>query len=362
MATIYDVARAANVTAATVSNVITGKGAVGAKTRHRVEQAIADLGYKPNMLARSLATRQTFTIALILPNIANPFYPEIALEVEYTARESGYSLFLCNTCNDEAVGRTYLEQLASRQVDGVLVMPGGLGLEDLAATMRGGLQVVLCDWEEQDELPALPMVGVDFFQAGSLAANHLLSLGHRRVGVVADCAVPHTRHTERVAGFAATFAAAGIPWNPALLIAGDSSIASGWAAAQRFMRLPDRPTALFCTNDLMALGAVEGALALGVPVPEDLSVVGVDDIEISAHTNPPLSTVAIPKRQIAAAATALLLRWLHTGAAPASESILFPPSLVARASSRRLGQSIPVTQAVDRTEFRNLLDPPAQAD
>lgn len=346
MTTIYDVARAARVTAATVSNVLTGKGAVGPETRRKVEAAIAELGYQPNLLARSLATRQTLTLALILPNIANPFYPEIALEVEETARRHGYSLFLCNTGNDEAIGHTYLQQLVSRRVDGLIVMPGGLSLEDLAAVSQQGLPVVLCNWEERDELPALPMVGVDFARAGALAAEHLLSLGHRRIGLIADASVPHTRHTERVAGFVATLAAAGVSWEPDLLRIGDSSIDSGFSAARALCSLPDPPTAIFGTNDLMAVGALEGAIDSGRRVPEDLSIVGHDDITIVAYTHPPLTTIAIPKRLVAAEATAILLQWVTGGPTPATEPVQITPSLIVRNSTRAVAPPLQPVGAV----------------
>ncbi len=357
MATIYDVAKASGVTAATVSNVITGKGAVSTATRARVEAAIASLGYQPNILARSLATRQTYTLGLMLPNIANPFYPEIALEVENTARQRGYSVFLCNTNNDESIGRAYLQQLAGRQVDGVIVMPGGTSLEDLAAATQGGLPIVLCNWEEQDELPALPMVGVDFFQAGCLAAQHLLGLGHQRFGVIADTAVPHTRHTERVAGFVATLAASGASWDPSLLSTADSSIVGGYAAAAALVRRIEPPTALFCTNDLMAIGALEAALAHAIAVPDQLSIIGVDDITISTYTHPPLTTVAIPKGQIAAEATALLLRWL-IGDIPPAEAHQFAPTLVERRSTRAVGPSLEARTPAAGAGYHSLLDLP----
>lgn len=365
MVTIYDVAKASGVTAATVSNVITGKGAVSAATRARVEAAIAALGYQPNILARSLATRQTYTLGLILPNIANPFYPEIALEVENTARQRGYSLFLCNTNNDESIGRAYLQQLAGRQADGVIVMPGGTSLEDLAAAIQGGLPIVLCNWEEQDELPALPMVGVDFFQAGCLAAEHLLALGHRRIGVIADTAVPHTRHTERVAGFAATMAGAGLIWDADLLWRGNSSIDAGLAGATTLLRRPVPPTALFCTNDLMAIGALVGAAELDIAVPGDLSILGVDDITMGAYTHPPLTTIAIPKRPIAAETTTLLLGWLTSGAMPPAEPLVLAPHLLQRGSTARVGQAVAISSNSTRQareRFCHLLDPVPEAE
>lgn len=144
MATIYDAARRAGVTAATVSNVVTGKGKVGKETHARVLAALAEVDYRPNLLARGLARRRSLTLALLLPNIADPFYPPIALEVERIARERGYHLLLCNTHGDTELGRTRLESLSGRMVDGILTMAGDLDLGDGATVDERGLPLVLC--------------------------------------------------------------------------------------------------------------------------------------------------------------------------------------------------------------------------
>jgi LacI family transcriptional regulator len=201
------------------------------------------------------------------------------------------------------------------------------------------------------------MVGVDFFQAGCLAAQHLLGLGHQRFGVIADTAVPHTRHTERVAGFVATLAASGASWDPSLLSTADSSIVGGYAAAAALVRRIEPPTALFCTNDLMAIGALEAALAHAIAVPDQLSIIGVDDITISTYTHPPLTTVAIPKGQIAAEATALLLRWL-IGDIPPAEAHQFAPTLVERRSTRAVGPSLEARTPAAGAGYHSLLDLP----
>jgi len=139
VATIYDVAEAAGVTAATVSNVVTGNGTLDDTTRHRVRHVIEELGYQPSMLARNLSARQSYTLGLIVPNLSNPFYCELAREIESVARHRGYSVFLCVTGSDEVVGRTYLRQLASRQADGVIIMAGAVGLEEVDAAAWGCL-------------------------------------------------------------------------------------------------------------------------------------------------------------------------------------------------------------------------------
>src|SRR5437667_781636 len=187
MTTLDDVARHVGVTSATVSNVITGKGSVSENTRSRVFAAIEELGYQPNLVARSLARKKTFTLALVLLTIANPFYAEIAEEIERVARQHGYQLLLCNTHKDTTIGREHLKALSSRWVDGLLVMGGSLSLPDILSTARRGqrgLPMVLCIRSEEEQTVALPVVDIDFRYAGNLAAQHLLELGPRRVAVI----------------------------------------------------------------------------------------------------------------------------------------------------------------------------------
>src|SRR3989442_2743369 len=186
MTTLDDVARHVGVTSATVSNVITGTGSVSEKTRARVFAAIEALGYQPNLVARSLARRKTFILALVLLTIANPFYAEIAEEIERVARQHGYQLLLCNTHKDTTIGREHLKGLSSRWVDGLLVMGGSLSVPDMFATARRGQPLVLCIPSENEQNAALPVVDIDFRYAGELAARHLLELGHHRTAVIVE--------------------------------------------------------------------------------------------------------------------------------------------------------------------------------
>jgi DNA-binding LacI/PurR family transcriptional regulator len=356
VATIYDVAEAAGVTAATVSNVVTGNGTLDDTTRHRVRHAIEELGYQPNMLARNLSGRQSCTLGLLVPNLTNPFYSELAREIESVARHCGYSVFLCVTGSDEVVGRTYLRHLASRQVDGVIIMPGAVGLEDVDAAAWGCLPMVLCMWEERDELPALSIVGVDFFRVGQIAAQHLLTLGHSRVGLIGSVSASRVRHSERVAGFASTLAAAGVNLDARWLWSGSSSIPGGFVAMESLLQLDDRPTAVFCTNDQMAMGALRCAIDRNVVVPRDISIVGVDDVEPSAYAYPPLTTVAIPRREIASEAVALLLHRFGKDASQEELSLSLSPSLVERASTASIGPAICVEPPFSSAAYPELLD------
>jgi len=328
MTTLDDVARHVGVTSATVSNVITGKGSVSENTRSRVFAAIEELGYQPNLVARGLARKKTFTLALVLLTIANPFYAEIAEEIERVARQRGYQLLLCNTHKDTTIGREHLKALSGRWVDGLLVMGGSLSVPDMLAAARRGQPLVLCVPSENEQNAALSVVDIDFHHAGELAARHLLELGHHRTAVIVEA----PSHALRWEGFRTALATSGVALPTEYVKYGDSTMQSGYQGTEALLALPIRPTAIFATNDLMALGAVEAALDHGLRVPGDLSVVGLDDIMLGAHVRPPLTTVAIPKQELAKQAIELLLRYIDS-AASEPVSLTVRPHLVIRHST-----------------------------
>jgi DNA-binding LacI/PurR family transcriptional regulator len=331
MATIYDVAKAAGVTAATVSVALSGKGVVNSETRARILKCAEELGYRPNLVARSLTTRQTHTLGLVINNIGNPFYAEVALAVERRARESGYRVLFANTDGDDELGRELLEDLAARRVDGVIALPGGLPSEALRSLAATGMPIVACMWEEQDATLS-PAVDVDFVAGGRLVAEHLLLLGHTRIAVIADGRPDGVvSHHLRVAGLREVLAAAGHTLDETLLCFGDSSLESGGVAAAALLARATMPSAIFATNDLMAVGVLAAARAAGVRVPHDLSVVGFDDIFLAAHTDPPLTTVRIDKSALMARATDLLLRAI--GGEEVSSLPPLMPALVQRDST-----------------------------
>jgi len=305
MPTLAEVAQAAGVTPATVSNVLRNRGRVGALTRERVLAAVEALGYRPHLAARALAEGRAPTIALMVSSIANPFYPEFALAVENALRRSGRYLIICNTENDPAIGRGYLEQIAGTLSEGVLVMNANLDLDDLHATVARGTPVVLCMWERPELPPGLPCVAVDFRLAGELAAAHLLALGHRRIGALVGSKVSGI-HAARYDGFVAALDAAGLAGAAAPVRYAPDTIEGGYAAARELLAVHPDLTALFATNDLPALGAMHAAADAGLRVPHDLSVVGITDIQLAAQSRPALSTVAVPTAGAAALAVALL--------------------------------------------------------
>ncbi len=331
MTTIYDIAKAAGVTATTVSYALTGKGSVSNATRARVLKYARELGYRPNLVARSLITRQTRTIGLVMPMIVNTFYAQMAEVVERRAYASGFRTFVTNTYEDEQLGFELLEDLAARRVDGVIAMPLGLSFAAVQSMADSGLPVVCCMWEENDEKISL-CVGVDFAAGGRAAAEHLLALGHRRIAVVAH-GTPGGRlnHHLRVSGFREALALAGYPLDPSLLKFGDSSLESGSLAARELLALPTPPTAIFATNDFMAIGVIATAWKMGVHVPEDLSVVGFDDIILASYTAPPLTTVVMDIAILAEKSLDVLLGLIE--GRPVVSPALITPALVTRGST-----------------------------
>ena len=340
MPTLNEVAVRAGVTPATVSNVLRNKGRVGEATRQRVLEAIAALGYRPHLPARALAEGRAPTIALMVSSIANPFYPEFALAVENALRRRGQFLIICNTEGDPQTGRAYLDQIAGTLSEGVLVMNANLDFEDLRMTELRGAPVVLCMWERPLDPPGLPCVAVDFRLAGELAAKHLLELGHRRIGAIVGSKV-YGIHAARYEGFIDAMRAAGLDGAAAPVLYSPDTTQGGYAAALELLQAHPDLTALFATNDLPALGAMQAAADLELAVPRDLSVIGITDIQLARESRPALTTVAVPTIEAAEFAVELLVDLIETSAARAAGDgarqarvcVTSAPRLVVRAST-----------------------------
>ncbi|MBP6900703.1 MAG: LacI family DNA-binding transcriptional regulator [Burkholderiaceae bacterium] len=340
MTTLVEVAREAGVTAATVSNVLRGRGKVGEATRARVLAAVQALGYKPNLMARALVEGKPATLALIVSSIANPFYPEFALEVERAARKLGYFLLVCNTNDDPAQERAYLDAVGGSLAQGVIVMHADfVNPDELVALRQRGVPVVLCMWERPQSPPDLPCVAVDFYQAGVLAAEHLLALGHRRLGLIVG-SEPTGNHRWRAQGFIDTLAKAGVELPAAQIRHGHDSIDDGRNAAHSLLAGMPGLSALYATNDLPAIGALQAAAELGLEVPRQLSVIGVTDIQLAHQMRPALSSVAVPTAEAARLAVELLLAEISAPPdGPAPMVVTAPPRLVVRASTGKPGRA-----------------------
>lgn len=328
MPNLLDVARQAGVSPMTVSRVVNGSGPVSPALRARVEQALVETGYMPNTLARNLRASRTDTIALLLPDMTNPFFTTLAQGVETAAREAGISLLLANSDEREDEERRLVPMLLQRQVDGLLVVPAGTGEETVHACSDRGVPLVVVDRRPRAE-------GADIVRAdsegGALELGRLLvGLGHRRMTVLSG---PETVPTavDRVAGFTrALVDEAGLQAPPVLH--GAFSIESGHAMTLAAMAQVTRPTALFAANNFIAIGVLHALEDLGVTVPDNVAVVGFDDLPRAMVTFPFLTVVAQPAVEMGKRAVAVLLERLANPGGPAQDVVL-PTELVIRRSS-----------------------------
>lgn len=329
MVTMAEVAARAGVTKQTVSNVVTGRVRVRPETAERVRSAIAELGYTPNLVARSLATGSTKTVGLLVPWAANAFYSEVIETVEDVLEQHGYHLLLCTTRADGERARRQLDGLSSRNVDALLIAGDKDLIDHLPLLDDKRFPVALCAWET--EVPdTLPVVTIDYEHAGFLAGRHLRELGHERVAVIGDLPA----HALRVEGLRRAFAADGLTVPDRLVLPAPSDdMAGGITAATAALAAEPELTAVFATHDILALGAMEAVIRAGMRVPDDVSVVGLDDIPQGGYAEPALTTIAIPKREMAQQAVELLLRAVKAGKTPANAISMLRPDLIVRGSS-----------------------------
>jgi LacI family transcriptional regulator len=326
--TIYDVARLAGVSTATVSRALNGTGQIAPATRAAIDAAVEQLGYHPNTVARSLVTKSTQTIALLLPDITNPFYAELVSGIQERALEARHTMLLCTTESDPEREEQYLSLLRAKQVDGVLVDGLVLPPDRIARFVREGLPIVCLDRDVDST--SVPLVQVDNRLGARLATEHLLSLGHTRIAHVSGA--PDLRISqERVQGYRDALAAAGVKPDWDLIAVGSFLEEGGYEAARTLLDRSDF-TGVFAANDLSAIGVMHAIVESGRAIPGDVSVVGFDDLRLSRFTTPPLTTIHQPAFEIAQRATQLLLD-LADGREVTQLLHLLEPELVVRRST-----------------------------
>jgi LacI family transcriptional regulator len=327
--TATEVARKAGVSQPTVSLVLSRnpKARVAPETRARVLKIAQELGYRPNRLAQGLVRRRSFALGVIVPGFDNPVYASVISGAEKVAAQAGYAVLLCEAKGAEVV--QHLDALRDRQIDGVII--AGIAASTLPAAALHGLNVVLVNQPSE----TFSTVGSDSLKAGTIAAEHLVSLGHRRLAFLGPAdAIPAFRLRER--GFIQALRAAGISIPSELVHRAAPTVAGGLAGMRALLALAERPTAVFCANDLMALGAHKSCSVAGVSIPAELSLLGCDDIEMAALVTPELSTISVPQRELGARAVRLLLKQIETDSASAPASQLLAVKLVVRGTTGRL--------------------------
>jgi LacI family transcriptional regulator len=332
-----DVAQRANVSIQTVSAVINGKPGITKETTSRVLGVIQELGYRPFSVARSLRTGQTHTIALVVTDIANPFCATLASVTEDYAHRFGYSLVVYNTHDDVEREMGYIQTAMQRWIDGMLFMATEDKMPSLEVLQTAGIPAVAI--ERIPEGYSGPSVTLDNVKAGHMAAEHLLELGHTRLAHISGPLRLRVMR-ERQLGFCQALEARGLSLAACAGGEGNWACIWGYQAMQRLLECRPRPTAVFAANDRMAIGAMRAIYEAGLRVPDDIAVIGMDDIEVAAYQVPPLTTVRQSFAQLATLGVQLLLDMLR-GAEPSEIHRMIQPELVVRVSTAPPSNQVP---------------------
>jgi DNA-binding LacI/PurR family transcriptional regulator len=333
-ATIYDVAREAGVSIAAVSQVINGKGKISEERRNEIMLVMERLQYQPSYIAAALTGKKTYTLGLLVPDISNPFFAEIARAVEDQGDHRGYSLVICSTDNKDERLERYLSLLQQKSVDGMIIGTGLKKKEMLNRPIERSVPIVMI----AREMPDLDVqtVVVDDFAGGSMAAGHLLELGHRHMAVLAEHPKVSSSR-ERIRGFRQILTESGLELPEHMVLAsGADLVKDGKRHALDLLKSSERPTAIFCCNDLLAIGALQAAKELELRVPAELSIVGFDNTILASVTDPPLTTIAQPTELMGKMAVDLLIGQLKKEPDVKQRTVL-RPELVIRHSTAAPG-------------------------
>lgn len=329
MVTIKDVAREAGVSLGTASQALRGRPSVREETRRRVTAVAARLRYQPSAVARGLVTRRTNTIGLLISDLTNSFFIRAVRSIEAAAQAHGYTVILCHSDEEPSKEAAHLRVLMERRVDGIILATTAATREAFREVRRQGIPLVFFDRPVPGV--AASSVMVDGREGGRLAAEHLLGLGHRRIAIIHGPLL-RAHGARRLQGYREALQRAGIPEDPGLVREGTFKPDSGYALAHSLLDRAPGPTALFCTNNLLTLGALRAVQERGVCIPRDLSLLGYDDMEWWGLTHPPLTVVAQPVHDVGQEAVRLLLRHMERGGRGRAQHVVLKPELVVRDS------------------------------
>ncbi len=331
--TIQDVARVAGVSTATVSRTLSQPDVVNESTRKRVSEAVSVTGYRLNRAARNLRTQRAHSVLVLLPDLANPFFSEILKGISRVLSQSGYSMLIASTKQVHDSGERLFDYLDDARADGMIILDGGLDA-DVIAMLESARQtsriLFACEWVEGADFPT---VRCENRQGAREAVNHLHSLGHRKIAHVTGPAGNVLMHARKDA-FVAQMASLDLPLKPEWLITGDFSIAAGCAAAQTWIAMEDRPTAVFCASDQLALAFIAELSRHAFTVPDDVSVMGFDDIDFAEQFIPSLTSIRQDRLRIGETAAQMLMDRINAPTDTTEETTtVVPVSLVVRDST-----------------------------
>jgi LacI family transcriptional regulator len=327
MITIKDIAKRAGVSYATVSRALNNHPEINIETRKRITRIAAEIGYQPNAIARGLVKRETNTIGLLIPDITNPFYPEVARGVEDAANETGYTIFLCNTNWNQQREEHYLNVLRQKQVDGVIIAPASEKPEHLKKVISYWVKNMV--FISRANLGSVTSVLIDNVRGGHLAGEYLIAKGYQRIAFVGGLN-DTSSNQERFQGYQEALEAAGRQLDPAYIVGGDFKRESGHQATKGLLQLDLRPDAIFAANDLLALGAIQAIREEGLRMPEDIAVIGFDDIEFASLPEIQLTTVTQPKYDMGKLALQTLVMQIKGDERVIPRKIMLEPDLICR--------------------------------
>ncbi len=308
MVKMKDVAKLANVSTATVSRVLTNANTVSETTKQRVLESIEKLNYQPNIIARSFRKMETKTILVIVPDITNPFFSGVLRGIEFVAAKEGYQVLLGNTNNDVDLECGFLDQLRQRQADGVILLTARMNRSLIEEVSEQFPTVLACEYMEGSNIPT---VSIDNISSARKATEHLIKLGHKRIAhLTGPMEVILSR--DRLKGFQQAMLQHELDMEPVLVQEGDFTYQSGFNLMSKLCGLDNPPSAVFAANDEMAIGAIKAAKKHGINVPEQLAVVGFDNIKISSIFEPELTTTDQPKFEIGQKAMDTLLKLMNS--------------------------------------------------
>ena len=327
-ATIRDVARLADVSVATVSRVLNASGPVSDAARRRIERVATRLRYSPNGAARSLITQRTHTIGVLLPDLYGEFFSEVIRGIDVVAQRSGYHMLVSSSHSEQHALEAALGAMRGR-VDGLIVMSPDLDQRTLRANLAACRAVVLLNCAAR--APGFDAIKIDNVGGATAMTRHLLDLGHRRIAFIRGAA-RNVDAEERRRGFRAALRSARVARGDTVEVAGDFTESGGYRAAKVLLARDPRPTAIFAANDSMAIGALSALREAGVSVPEEIAVVGFDDVPIARFTSPPLTSVRVPITKLGARATERLVEQLGSERRRRRECEMLATTLVVRQS------------------------------
>jgi len=332
---IKDIARAAGISHSTVSRALNDSPLVNAETKARVRRLAQEMGYSPDAAARSLVSGRTRTVGVVVTTVADPFVAVVVEGIERTAYAHGYSLILAASHNEPQREIAAVEMLRSKRVDSVIVTSSRVGALHQERLGSAGVPVILLNSHSQQQMPNAYSVRVDDVHGGRLATEYLLGLGHQRIAHVAGLE-GHSDSNDRLDGYLSALAGAGIDYDPDCVVNGTGRLDSGPEVLRSLLALRERPTAVFCYNDMTAIGLLSAARNAGVAVPRDLAIVGFDDIPLAAHVAPALTTIAQPMFELGERAMSMALVLMgHQGIAPCDVTdVILQGQLIVRESTQ----------------------------